>query len=711
MSLRFLFAACFAGLACGVAVIALGGVWLGLAEMPITWTPDLWTTVAVHGGGLVLLIAMGVAGVWSFFDQRIVAPLSGLVRDIQTILHANSAHVATHPGERHLGDIFALVNQLGQRVATHHDEIARVMATATADVEEQKGRLETILMNLHEGVLVCTLNDQILLYNRLALRLLNVGGELGLGRSIFSLMTRGPISNAFRRLRVRLAEGRHVGHPMGVTTGFVCATADGRITLHAQMTLILAANEPRTTGYIVTFNDITHELAALGKRDRLLREATDGLRGPIANLRAATEIRATLANESSETRRTFDEVIFKECMVLSETIGRLSKDYREVIAGYWPMTDGFSATLFELVSLRLKESSSLAVTVVDLPQWLHGDMHLIILLCEHLIARLADHFGIYEFDLGAEAGTHHVYANIAWRGEAVSSLVLGGWLDSLLPEAPGGLSVRDTLDHLMSDVWSEPHRDGWARVRIPLLPARGVHTISDLPPRPEFYDFSLLEQALPPGESLDLPLSALTYVAFDTETTGLEPTAGDEMVSIAGVRIVQSRILTGETFDRLINPNRPIPKSSTRFHGITDAMVRDKPPVTLVLPQFRDFVGDAVLVAHNAAFDVAFLRLKEAESGTVFHNPVLDTLLLSVFLHPHTQDHTLDAIAKRFGVPVSARHTALGDSLLAAGVFMRMLGLLEERGVTTLRQAVEAASTVVGVRAMQKQILGGGDDR
>ena len=190
-------------------------------------------------------------------------------------------------------------------------------------------------------------------------------------------------------------------------------------------------------------------------------------------------------------------------------------------------------------------------------------------------------------------------------------------------------------------------------------------------------------------------------VVLDTETTGLEPSNGDEMISIGAVRIVNGRIVRGETFEQLIDPGRRIPKSSTRFHGLTGKDVKGKPDAGAVLPRFHCFCGRAVLVAHNAAFDMRFLELKEKASGVSFTNPVLDVLLLSAFLHDHMSDHSMNATAERLGVEVSGRHTALGDAMTTAAIFLAMLGPLETRGVVTLGDALKVSSRQVKIRKMQ----------
>lgn len=224
----------------------------------------------------------------------------------------------------------------------------------------------------------------------------------------------------------------------------------------------------------------------------------------------------------------------------------------------------------------------------------------------------------------------------------------------------------------------------------------------DITGRPEFYDFDLFAQ--PVRQALaDRPLNGLTYVVFDSETTGLDPSGGDEIVQLAGVRVVNGRMLGGETFDMLANPGRSIPARSTEIHGITEAMAADAAPVPEVVRRFHRFAEGAVLVAHNAPFDMAFLRRHEAALGVAFDQPVLDTVLLSAHLFDQDVRHTLDALADRFGVviPPEARHTALGDTLATAQVLLGMFDVLSARGVTTLGDALKVSERAVAIRRRQ----------
>jgi DNA polymerase-3 subunit epsilon len=142
-----------------------------------------------------------------------------------------------------------------------------------------------------------------------------------------------------------------------------------------------------------------------------------------------------------------------------------------------------------------------------------------------------------------------------------------------------------------------------------------------------------------------------------------------------------------------------VPATSTAVHGISTEMLAGRPPIEAVLPSFAAFAADTVLVGHNIGFDLAFLRRVEQRAGVRFEHPALDTLLLSTVVHPDATEHSLDAVAARLGVDVLGRHTALGDALVTAEVFVRLLRLLSAQGVTTLEQATALTQRTAHARA------------
>ena len=159
------------------------------------------------------------------------------------------------------------------------------------------------------------------------------------------------------------------------------------------------------------------------------------------------------------------------------------------------------------------------------------------------------------------------------------------------------------------------------------------------------------------------------------------------------MRVRAGTVRAGEIFDALVCPDRTIPLASSRFHGITDAMVVDAPGIGVVLPAFLRFAEGAILVGHEVSFDVAFLDRDARRLGlpplTAGH-PVLDTRLLSRLVHGRGSEHTLEAVAERLGVKVIGRHSALGDALTTAEIFVRLLELLQKRGLVTLGATLDA---------------------
>ena len=159
--------------------------------------------------------------------------------------------------------------------------------------------------------------------------------------------------------------------------------------------------------------------------------------------------------------------------------------------------------------------------------------------------------------------------------------------------------------------------------------------------RTEFYDFDLFGGIAKDRAAPDRLLADLKYTVFDTETTGLNPRGGDEIISIGAVRIVNSRILQEEHFDQLVDPKRPVPWESVKIHRIQPGMLAGQPDINRVLPAFFQFSEDTVLVGHNVAFDMLMLEMKQDETGIKFENAVLDTMLLSALIHPNHKNTPL----------------------------------------------------------------------
>ncbi|AZB62350.1 DNA polymerase III subunit epsilon [Cereibacter sphaeroides] len=165
-------------------------------------------------------------------------------------------------------------------------------------------------------------------------------------------------------------------------------------------------------------------------------------------------------------------------------------------------------------------------------------------------------------------------------------------------------------------------------------------------------------------------------IVLDTETTGFEPSEGHRIVEIGAVELF-NHMPTGRTYHQYINPERPMPNEAFEVHGLGDEFLRDKPVFATIGRAFLDFVGEARLVIHNAAFDMKFLNFELGRAGLPRLAPdqALDTLALARQRFPGAPA-TLDALCRRFGVDNSARekHGALLDSEILAEVYLELIG-------------------------------------
>jgi len=202
------------------------------------------------------------------------------------------------------------------------------------------------------------------------------------------------------------------------------------------------------------------------------------------------------------------------------------------------------------------------------------------------------------------------------------------------------------------------------------------------------------------------------YVVLDIETTGLH--AGkDKIIEIAAVKIGMDDKIVDE-FHTMVNPGMRIPPDSIKIHNITDDMVADAPSIGEVMPRFAEFCKDHVVCAHNATFDIGFLRIEADRAGEKLPDMVLDTLPLARAVMPELRNHKLDTICKKLDVKLDQHHRALFDTRATAHMQVRLLELAKENhGCVTLRdlndklgEGVAASGTSYHVVLLAKERIG-----
>ncbi|MGI9437097.1 MAG: exonuclease domain-containing protein [Geminicoccaceae bacterium] len=693
----------------GLGSVAIIAVAMGLASRRIGG--EALPHLVLFGGTAAFAITGLCLWVWAKFDDNVAKPIVRLSRDLHATTHGGAKPELDEQSARYLGFLAPAAQEIADALSKARSDVDQAVNDATGEVRRQTKRFEALLRDMEQGILICTLDHRVLLYNRHALEILHIAGDLGLGRSLFEIVTPQPFQHALERLTTRFDEDRNPHHGEGLCVSTLCERPGGRQntrqTIQGRMSLFLDVEGSAPVGYVATFSDATREIEDYARRDALLTAATVDLRRPATSLLAAAEILADGQNLDRDARWTLQRILVDEATSLAAKLQQLEAESSKLAAGPFPMSDVSSTTLFRCVRDRGAGAELLAIGE---PFWLYGDSLTLVALLDCLIRKVTDEIGESRpltFEAVRESG--RVYLEVSWKGQVVENAVLDRWLDEPVDGDRGGISGLDILDRHKAELWCTPTKDGGAKLRLPLMPARehrDDHEVlrQHLLARPEFYDFDLIGR-MDPTAIDDAPLKELAYVVFDTETTGLEPSAGDEIISIAGIRVLNGRVLSGETFDQLVNPGRNVPAASTKIHGITSAMVEAAPMIDEVLPRFRKFVGDAVLVAHNAAFDMKFLTLKQDACGVRFDSPVLDTVLLAAHIHGAEDSLTLDALAERYGIALEDRdrHTALGDSIATAEVLTRLTDLLDAAGISTLRQAMVASSKMMAIRRQQSK--------
>jgi DNA polymerase III subunit epsilon len=693
--------------ACAILAVL---VWSGLAPAQRESVAEALggQSTTLLAGGVMALAGLGL--VLGYVLGRYPATASRLAADTRILLGANPDHRLAQSGPAGLRELAAAVNDLAERLRVAEREVAREVSAARADVEQERNQLAALMAELDVAVLVCNLGGRVLLYNAAARSLLADDPALGLGRSVFGVVDWGFVNHALDRIRD------------GSSQAQVSTALRGGQLLRVRLTPV---RDPagEVNGFVLVLDDLTSRQHASARRDALLHSSIEATRASLASIRAAVETVLDYPDMFPQERSQFVEIVREE----SERLGRQVEGWVAESAAYlgadWLLTDMQGEDLLTVLGREVEREDGVTTSVAPGTdeQWVRVDSHAIAGAVVLLVARLRDQCSVRQLTLSLTRTGGHAGLDVRWSGRPPDADDFTAWLDEPMSGAAAG-TVREVVERHDGEIWASGGPEESAYIRL-LLPVSEAAPQPEVPavlnvsrPKPDdlnpvdikpvdinpvdmtLYDFDLFDL---PEESLawrDRKLSDLSYTIFDTETTGFDAAGGDEIVSVGAVRVVNGRLLRHETFDRLVDPRRSVPASSVAVHGITADLLRGQPTMEVVLPLFARFAEDTVLVGHNVGFDMSFLRLKEGPTGVRFTQPVLDTLLLDAALHPDHEQHSLEAIAARLGVGVLGRHTALGDALVTGEIFVRLVTLLQRRGIMTLGQALDAARATYHAR-------------
>ena len=652
--------------------------------------------LTLAAGGLVWFV------LHTLHERYIRAPLR-MAEEVD-VVEANSALRIGDYGASELIMLGRSINRLAEVREALEQDVAGRVREARASLEEERSRLAALMADLNQSVIVCNLDGRVLLYNQRARQELSGHGEnstgdlLGLGRSIYTVFDRALIAHALERLQQAKEEQSDLA-----AAQFVTATRSGRL-LRAHMSPVLGGEglAASITGFVLILDDITADNERDARRDIVIQSLTEGGRGPLGNIRAAAEMLSDFSDMAPEQHERFLTVIRDEARKLSQHMETATNAFSDDLRARWPLEEMHGTELLSATVRRIADRCHIEAQVdaADESIWLRIDSFGLLQALSYLAGRLHDEYEIREVRLALSRGERLAQLDLIWLGGSMNNETAMSWeVDAMNTSGEATtLSVREVVDRCNGEIWFQRDRAShraFFRITLPVTEAPkklagGQREVSQ-GSRPEFYDFDIFRWSTTHHELDDRPLFELAYTVFDTETTGLEPSAGDEIIQIGATRIVNRRLLSHECIDQLVDPQRDLSEESIRIHGITPDLLVGQPTIATVLPAFHAFCADSILVAHNAAFDMRFLQLKEESLGIRFEHPVLDTLLLSAVLHPNQESHRLEAIAERLGISVIGRHTALGDAMVTGEVFLKMLPLLAAMGVKTLRQAREAS--------------------
>ncbi len=669
---------------------ALGEMFSKLVPFPLLGT----ITILFIIGALVNLL----------FNDYIIPTLK-LAESARIISSVNPEHrIHLKTASKEIEYLSQIINQSADAFAELKRDVSGKIAVAQATINEERTRLAALMSELPHGVIVCNTDGQVLLYNQQAQDMLKTdqtgaatqrSGILGLGRSIFSILDRDPIVHGLEML--------HKCHQSGrsklVNSTMMSLRHDHYLRVNMAPFFTEQSSQRQISGIVLTLEDMTQQIEADNRRDALIQSLIDDQQKYLGEIRESIGTILAQPQLNAEDLQRYRQKIDFSSQILEQKVHEARTSYAFHQHELTKSENILADNLLDVISKNLSERFEFKTTpLAPKGLWLQVDSYSMVQAFGHLGGLLQSQTSVTELLLTVTSNDKNdIELVLSWPGINVSRNLLESWLSTPLISDDKGrlLNFRQAIEKMagrMSFLSADERRCAGVMIVLPPLDQdRRLALQSEVEHRPVSYEFDLFNRG-DLDELGQVPLNKLTYVVFDTETTGLNPSQGDEIIQLGAIRIVNGQLLYHEVIDQLVDPKRFVPPESVAIHGIEPRLLKGQPTIDKVLPHFHQFAENSVLVAHNAAFDMRFLQLQEEKTGLVFANPVIDTLLLSSIVHPNQDSHSLEELAARLNVTIVGRHTALGDAIVTGEVLLKLIPLLEAHDIHTLSDALAASS-------------------
>lgn len=621
---------------------------------------------------------------WWMADQY-MRPIREIRHGAEIVSRINLDHrIKVNAGDE-IEELAIAFNLMAENLGKAYGELEDRVRDATRTLQEERNRLATVLRTMVDGVVVVNEAAETLLMNPRARIILGRGYTSGIGAPLSRILPSDRLNFHLKRLRQKWAPGREA------VENVVFPLKSGMI-LEGSLSVI-PGSAGELAGFLLVFRDLSSQSESGTRLEETLLEMPGLLRGPVATARSLVETILRHRDMPVEKQGLFLTAITEEMDRLTGRVTAMEEAAGSARTLRWPaipsnpraLLDEAVASVTTITYETETSDEPIPPVLVEPFSWVASFRCVLGWIDQRSAGPplVATNLRIED---GTIITTFQVKSPFAGDPAELESLMVS-------PDGEAPLPLGEAIRKNRGEMWAR-FSGNLLEIRIAQMQAAGAlearRADGLIEGEPEFYNFDLFlpRPVFEREDLLQSYLENLDYVVVDTETTGLQLSKGDKVISISAVRIQRGRVQNTGIFNTLVNPERPIPPESTEIHRIDDSMVADAPTMNEVYPKFVEYLGDSVLVAHNAAFDKKCLDMAAAEAALPpIDNPVLDTIFLSYALHQEIGGHSLEAIAERMGIRIEGRHTSLGDARATAHIFLGLMTLLPARGVRTLADA------------------------